>query len=136
MRQRGNVYIFVILISRPLAKKATISTFPLKSTHFRQPVGCLLVQMIQYLAFLASVIFEVGAKVLGEGRKTHEMVWVDWMGSCDPQTVSNETSNNLLYLNTSHLTRELKLSILLAMLQTFWRDNVINKDAGAVVDFI
>lgn len=108
----------------------------MKSTHFRQPVGCLLVQMIQYLAFLASVIFEVGAKVLGEGRRTHEMVWVDWMGSCDPQTVSNETSNNLLYLNTSHLTRELKLSILLAMLQTFWRDNVINKNAEDGVDFI
>ena len=92
--------------------------------------------MIQYLAFLASVSFEVGAKVLGEGRRTYEMVWVDWMGSCDPQTVSNETSNNLLYLNASHLTSVLKLSILLAMLQTFWRNNVINKDAGAVVDFI
>lgn len=92
--------------------------------------------MIQYLAFLASVIFEVGAKVLGEGRRRQEMVWVDWMGSCDPQTVSNETSHNLLYLNTSHLARELKLSILLAMLQTFWRNNVINKDAEDVVDFI
>jgi len=90
--------------------------------------------MIQYLAFLASVIFEVGANVLGEGRKTHEMVWVDWMGSCDPQTVSNETSNNFAIFE--YMPSQLKLSILLAMLQTFWRDNVINKDAEAVVDFI